>query len=167
MRPGLKDELISLLEEIHSCMQGQRNVGDDWDARLESNIAALRGDVQKSASEETEIFDEDAIGSAIRHKVELQSEIDSLRDKLNGAQHPESTGHFHTQLKDMEIKLMDLNIRIRDLKLSHRAYLRRQELRLDVQIASSMNAFDIEEMGEIKRQCQRKISIINAELLTL
>lgn len=113
-------------------------------------------------------FNEDAIGNAIRLKVDVQASIHELEFLVQGSNHPENIAGYQEQLMHKRKEMEWINASLRDLKKDHIAHLEQRLRIVDIDIEiNSDDAFTVAELESLKRDLQKKIAIINTELQTI
>ena len=114
------------------------------------------------------LFDEDAVGHAIRIKVELQGRIDELEILVNGSRHPENIAGYRDELNSKREELNWVNSQLRELKKRHVKFLEQRIRLLELDLESPvLDAHEDVEMRALVRRANEKIEIIKTELLTL
>ena len=111
-------------------------------------------------------FSEDDLGKAIINKVALVNEILQLELMMRGATQPENIAGYRSSLHEKREALRWMEQSIRELKAQQKLYLQNKLATIDAEIEMESNAFDIEELKELRRRCVNKIEVIDAELKT-
>lgn len=113
-------------------------------------------------------FNEDAIGHAIRAKVETQTRIYELEDLLRGATQPENIAGYQDQLMIKKEEMKWINSSIIDLKRQHLAFLEQRLTSVDTEMeVHSAEAFELEELKAIRRGIETRMATITAEIKAL